>query len=138
MNNNPHVSNTDKAATIFCLIIGLTLLIGWPVSMIVSWSSIVDNDCRVAYMIADLGLVSPLIVASWIGLRKSKPWGSMVFLLAVGALSYDTLHFGIFLIRIKFLGLSPVLYVALIFVILLVIFLLSKQRIRLLLNLLEN
>src|SRR5579872_5536421 len=96
-----------KAAKIVSLVVALILLIGWPISMIISWSSIVNSDCRLAYLIGDLGLVSPLFVASWIGFQKQAGWGPYVFLLAAGALAYDCLHFGIYLIKIGFLSLSP-------------------------------
>lgn len=56
------------------------LIIGWPVSMMISWSSIVDSDARLGYLIADLGVVSPLFLASGIGLVKGRRWGSLIFL----------------------------------------------------------
>jgi hypothetical protein len=132
--NNAAPSSGNKAATIFSLAVALLLIIGWPISMIVSWSSIVDSDCRLAYLIGDLGLVSPLFVASWIGLRKSASWGPLVFLVAAGTLSYDCLHFGIYLIKIKFLSISPFIYAGLVALILLVIFLLIRSTIRSLVN----
>jgi hypothetical protein len=96
--------------------------------MIISWSSIVNSESRLAYLICDLGLVSPLLVASWIQLKRSEPVGSILFFLGAGALSYDALHFGIFLIKIKFLSIPPFVYILLIFLILLVIFILVKDR----------
>jgi hypothetical protein len=134
MVNSVASSSNYKAAKIVSLIVALTLIIGWPISIIVCWSSIVNSDCRLAYLIADLGLVSPLFVASWIGLQKQAAWGPYVFLVAAGALSYDALHFGIYLIKIGFLSLSPFLYAGLVSLILLVLILLVRKTIYSLLN----
>jgi hypothetical protein len=130
MSNTPQSPSVYKRATLFSLLVALILIIGWPISMIISWSSIVNDDCRLAYMISDLGLVSPLFVASWIGLRSSATWGPLLFLVAIGALSYDVLHFGIYLIRMKFLDIPAIVYVALVAIILLIIFLLVRGIIR--------
>jgi hypothetical protein len=133
--SNPVASSSNyKAAKIVSLVVALILIIGWPISMIVSWSSIVNSDCRLAYLIGDLGLVSPLFVASWIGLQKQAAWGPYLFLVAAGALSYDCLHFGIYLIKIGFLSLSPFLYAGLVSLILLVLIVLVRKTIISLLN----
>ena len=127
------MTNFNAAKTV-SLVVALILIIGWPISMIVSWSSIVNSDCRLAYLIGDLGLVSPLFVASWIGLQKNASWGPYVFLLAAGALAYDCLHFGIYLIKIGFLSLSPFLYAGLVALILIVLIVLAKRTIVSLVN----
>jgi hypothetical protein len=132
--SNPIASTDYKAARIVSLIVALILIIGWPISIIVNWSSIIDSDCRLAYLIGDLGLVSPLFVASWIGLHKQAAWGPYLFLVAAGALSYDCLHFGIYLIKIGFLSLSPFLYAGLVLLILLVLIVLVRKTIISLLN----
>jgi hypothetical protein len=132
--SNPIASSDYKAARILSLIVALILIIGWPISMIVSWSSIINSDCRLAYLIGDLGLVSPLFVASWIGLQKQAAWGPYLFLVAAGALSYDCLHFGIYLIKIGFLSLSPFLYAGLVSLILLVLIVLVRKTIISLVN----
>jgi hypothetical protein len=132
--SNPIASSDYKAARIVSLIVALILIIGWPISMIVNWPSIINSDCRLAYLIGDLGLVSPLFVATWIGLQKQAAWGPYLFLVAAGALSYDCLHFGTYLIKIAFLSLSPFLYAGLVSLILLVLIVLARKTIISLLN----
>jgi hypothetical protein len=128
--SNTIASSDFKAARIVSMVVALILIIGWPISMIVNWPSIVNSDCRLAYLVGDLGLVSPLFVASWIGLQKQAGWGPYVFLVAAGALGYDSLHFGIYLIKIGFLSLSPFLYAGLVALILVVLIVLVRKTIR--------
>ncbi|MDN3657857.1 hypothetical protein QWZ08_19550 [Ferruginibacter paludis] len=130
------ISNSPgyRRVRLVCIGVAAILVIGWPISIIINWADIVNSDARLGYFIGDLGLVSPLLIVSWLTLKKSEPKGSMLFLVAAGALSYDALHFGIFLIKIKFLSVSPVLYALLIAVILFIILLLVKDRIKYLLT----
>jgi hypothetical protein len=129
MSTSAEKPDNKKLVTIICLLVSVILIVGWPISMIISWSSIIDDPARVGYVIGDLGLVSPLFVASWLGLKNSKPWGSPLFLVAAGALSYDILHFGVYLICIKFLAIPTIVYILLIAAILGLLFYLIRQRI---------
>jgi hypothetical protein len=86
------------------LLTGVGLVIGWPIAAIVNWHHIVDSHTRLGYLVGDLGLVAPLCFATGLGLRRRRPWARLVFMLTSGALAYDLIHFGIYLVQEDFLS----------------------------------
>ena len=113
---------------------GLILLVGWPIAIIINWSNIVNSDARLGYLICDIVLVMPLCFASWSGMKKKKLSGSLLFLITAGALLYDGVHFMIFLIKIKFLGISIPVYVLLIVFMVVVLYILARNQIKFILS----
>lgn len=85
------------------LLTGIGLLIGWPIAAIVNWDHIVESHTRLGYLVGDVGIVAPLCIATWVGLRRKRRWGQSIFLLTAGALAYDLTHFGIYLVQEDFL-----------------------------------
>jgi hypothetical protein len=92
--------------------LAVVLIVGWPVAAIVNWSDIVDSHVRLGYLVGDLGLVVPLALASWIGLRGAQPWAPPILLLAIGATAYDAIHFFIYLAQLEFLSIPWPVYIA--------------------------
>ena len=95
-------------------ILGVILLIGWPIAIVVSWDHIVSSHARLGYLIGDMGLVVPLCFATAYGVRRGANWLSPVLLFAAGATAYDAVHFFIYLAQEEFLGLPTAVYVVLI------------------------
>jgi hypothetical protein len=92
--------------------LAVVLIVGWPIAAIVNWSDIVDSHARLGYLVGDLGLVVPLALASWIGLRRGRPWAPPILLLAIGATAYDAIHFFIYLAQLEFLSIPWPVYIA--------------------------
>lgn len=86
------------------LVTGIGLPIGWAVAAIVDWDHIVDSHARLGYLIGDIGLVTPLCFATWHGLRRARRWAPLVFMFTAGALAYDLVHFGVYLVQEDFTG----------------------------------
>jgi hypothetical protein len=82
----------------------ILLPIGWVVAVIVSWDHIVDSHARLGYLIGDVGIVTPLCFATWYGLKHATEWARPVFMFTAGALVYDLVHFGVYLIQEDFTG----------------------------------
>jgi hypothetical protein len=82
----------------------ILLPIGWLVAVIVSWDHIVDSHARLGYLIGDVGVVTPLCFATWYGLRHGRDWARPVFMFTAGALVYDLVHFGVYLVQEDFTG----------------------------------
>jgi len=123
------ITKQSKTAA-WCLFgIGSILILGWPVAIWANWEDIVSSESRLGYLISDILLVTPLCFAGWLGIIKGKSWGSLISLLAFGALAYDGLHFGIFLIQVKFLNIPAIIYLILIIIVMVVIYILSKNLI---------
>ena len=80
----------------------ILLPIGWLVAVLVSWDHIVDSHARLGYLIGDVGLVTPLCFATWYGLRHARDWARVVFMFTAGALVYDLVHFGVYLVQEDF------------------------------------
>ena len=80
------------------------LPIGWLIAVIVSWDHIVDSHARLGYLIGDVGVVAPLCFATWHGLHRSLDWARPVFMFTAGALVYDLVHFGVYLVQEDFTG----------------------------------
>ena len=93
------------------------LIIGWAVAIVVSWDHIVSSHTRLGYLIADVGLVTPVCVSA-VGLFRGRPWAPSVTLLTVGALAYDAVHFAVYLMQERFLGIPIAVYLLLLAVIL--------------------
>jgi hypothetical protein len=82
----------------------ILLPIGWVVAVIVSWDHIVDSHARLGYLIGDVGIVTPLCFATWYGLKHATEWARPVFMFTAGALVYDLVHFGVYLVQEDFTG----------------------------------
>lgn len=93
--------------------IGVVLLVGWPIAVAVSWEHIVASHARLGYLIGDMGMVMPLCFLSWHGLVRGRAWGVPLVLITMGAQAFDVLHFGIYLIQERFLGIPTIVYLAL-------------------------
>ena len=115
-------------ATWMAFIIAGILIIGWPISIAINWKGIVDNDTRLGYLIADLGVVFPLFLISGIGLSRGRLFGSLLFLVAIGAVTYDSVHFTVYLIKIGYLSIPVYVYLLILAVFLVVFFILARQR----------
>lgn len=120
-----------RRTSLVFLITGLVLAIGWPISAWIDWNDIITSHTRLGYLIGDICLAVPLCLISYRGLQREAPWGPSVSLLAIGALAYDTIHFGIFLIQEQFLNIPLVVYLLLILGILYVLYRLAIWEIRL-------
>ena len=94
-------------------VFGLILAIGWAISAALTWEHVVASHVRLGYLIADVGLVTPLLFLSWFGLTRARPWAPALFLILVGALAYDLVHFGVYLIQERFLSVPTPAYVLL-------------------------
>jgi hypothetical protein len=92
--------------------LAVVLIVGWPIAAIVNWSDIVDSHARLGYLVGDLGLVVPLALASWAGLRAGRLWAPPILLLAIGATAYDAIHFFIYLAQLEFLSIPWPVYIA--------------------------
>jgi hypothetical protein len=86
------------------LLTGIGLPIGWAIAALVDWDHIVDSHARLGYLIGDVGLVTPLCFATWHGLRRDLRWARPVFMFTLGALAYDLVHFGVYLVQEDFTG----------------------------------
>jgi hypothetical protein len=86
------------------LAVAILLPIGWVIAVIVSWDHIVDSHARLGYLIGDVGIVTPLCFATWYGLKHATEWARPVFMFTAGALVYDLVHFGVYLIQEDFTG----------------------------------
>lgn len=91
-------------------VVGAILIVGWPIAAIVNWDDIVHSHARLGYLVGDVGLVVPLALATWQGLRTAAWWGSPVLLLLAGAGAYDLIHFAIYLWQIEAFGVPGFLY----------------------------
>lgn len=120
----------QRVSLVFAFVAFL-LGVGWPISALINWADIIHTPARLGYVIADMGLVLPLCILTYMGLQREAAWGPLVSLLAMGALAYDTVHFGVFLIKVQFLHLSPVVYLLLMATILYVLFRFAYWEIRL-------
>jgi hypothetical protein len=98
------VTNQPKWVKWAFLATAILLPIGWLVAVIVSWDHIVDSHARLGYLIGDVGIVTPLCFATWHGLRHARDWTRVVFMFTAGALVYDLVHFGVYLIQENFTG----------------------------------
>jgi hypothetical protein len=78
------------------------LPIGWGIAAIVNWDHIVDSHTRLGYLIGDIAIVTPLCFATWHGQRRRLWWATLVFMFTAGALAYDLVHFGIYLVQEDF------------------------------------
>jgi hypothetical protein len=94
------------------LVLAIILIVGWPVAAIVNWENIVSSHARLGYLVGDLGIVVPLGIAVWYGLRRQRPWGPLVFLFYDGAVAYDGIHFEIYLAQLGFLTIPLPIYLA--------------------------
>ncbi len=94
-----------------------------------SWEHIVSSHTRLGYLIGDIGLVTPLCFAAWYGLTRGRAWGPLVFLILVGALAYDIVHFGIYLIQEEFLSIPTPIYIFLILLILGILYWLARWEV---------
>ena len=113
------------------LITGLALAIGWLILAWINWNYIITSHVQLGYLISDSCLAMPLCLISYRGLQREAPWGSSVSLLAIGALAYATIHFGILLIQEQFLHIPLVIYLLLILGILYVLYRLAIWEIQL-------
>lgn len=83
-----------RAAGVLAALV-ILLALGWGWGVVKNWSEIVSRPVRLAYIIADFGLVIPLgLVSAW-GVWREKLWAPTLFAFAVGTLVFDTAH-GIF------------------------------------------
>ena len=117
---HPIEQHHNRIASVM-LVTAAVLIIGWPIAICVNWEHIVTSHTRLGYLIADIGLVSPLCLLSWHGLKKARTWGPLVLLATLGALAYDAVHFGVYLIQEQFLSIPLIAYVALILLVLAVL-----------------
>src|SRR5437773_1431313 len=75
------------------------LVIAWLITIMSNWHYIVSSSILLSYLLGDILLVVPLCVASWVGLKDGKDWGGLIFLITTGALAFNGLHFGVYLIQ---------------------------------------
>jgi hypothetical protein len=104
--------NSTRKVAYLLLVFSGSLVTGWGVAIAVSWSHILASHIRLGYLIADIGLVTPLCVAAGLGLLRGRAWDLTVLQLAVGALAYDGVHFTVYLVQERFLRVPPAVYVA--------------------------
>lgn len=87
-------------------------VVSWSVAIVVDWQRIARSDVEPAYLIGDWGLVVPLCIATSLGLLKRASWAPLLFLVTMGAIAFEALHFGIHLILARFLSIPTPVYVA--------------------------
>ena len=82
---------------------GILLPIGWLVAAIASWDHIVDSHARLGYLIGDVGMVTPLCLPPGRG-SGGRGLEPPVLMFTAGALVYDLVHFGVYLVQEDFTG----------------------------------
>jgi hypothetical protein len=90
-------------AILLLVILGL-LALGWVYGAATNWEAISSRPVRLAYIIADFGLVIPIGVAAAIGLLRGARWGGPLFALALGLLLFDIAHGVLYLIWDNYFG----------------------------------
>src|SRR5436305_14725375 len=109
--------------------LGIVLIVGWAIAIIVSWNHILSSHARLGYLIGDVGLVAPLCFATWYGVTRQKSWGPLLFLLLDGAIAYDVVHFGIYLMQEGFLSIPVPIYIIVLLAILALQAVLARREI---------
>ena len=103
------------------------MVAGWAVAIMISWNHIVTSHARLGYLISDLGLAVPLCVAAGLAAVNERPNAGPLTLVCVGALAYDGLHFGVYLIQEQFLGIPTPVYLGLIGLTLLILGVIARR-----------
>lgn len=93
-----------RRPAILLLVILALLALGWAYGVLTDWQAIADRPVRLAYLIADFGLVIPLGVIGAVGVLRRRAWSAPLFAVALGALLFDIAHGVFYLIWDNFFG----------------------------------
>lgn len=94
----PSTADPMRWPAIVLLAILALLAVGWAFGAATRWEEIEDRPVRLAYLIADFGIVIPLGVAAGVGALRRRAWAYPLFAVAVGALLFDIAHGVLYLI----------------------------------------
>src|SRR5438034_480428 len=92
------------------LAVAALIAVALAVALVRDGQALVSTPNLLGYLLSDVLLVIPLCVASWIGLIRGQAWGGPVFLVTTGALAFQVLHLGVFLIPQKLFPLPLPIY----------------------------
>jgi Kef-type K+ transport system membrane component KefB len=70
------------------------LLASWPIGLALDPERLARPG-ESAYLVADLLILLPLAVATFLGLRRGAAWGVGLLVAMLGALAYDATHFAV-------------------------------------------
>jgi len=98
------MSNPMRVPAILLLVILGLLALGWVYGAVANWDEIASRPVRLAYVIADFGLVIPIGVAAAAGLLRRARWSGPLFALALGLLLFDIAHGVLYLIWDNYFG----------------------------------
>jgi len=92
------------------LAVAALIAVALAVALVRYGLALVSTPNLLGYLLSVVLLVIPLCVASWIGLIRGQAWGGPVFLVTTGALAFQVLHLGVFLIPQKLFPLPLPIY----------------------------
>ena len=101
--SNPILQNSRPLAFGLVALV-LWFAIAWPVYIAIDTDGVLKSHPELSYLMADFVVVAPLAAITAIGFFQQRRWAPVILLIAIGAASYDALHFFSYPIQEEFLS----------------------------------